>query len=448
MGQDTWRNGIRLYMKEHAYSNTQSKDLWSAIEQAGGKDVDRIAEAFTTQPGVPLVRVTSVSCKGGQTTLALAQGEFSLENTTGATTRTWPIPLLLSAGKGEPVQHLMTGKTDTVTIPGCGPLLVNSGQLGYYRTLYPKAALGNLVKGFGSLSSTDQYGLLRDNMSLALAGYQDMSVGLNFIKAVPGSADPVLAGNVAGLYANVYDMLEDGPAKDKLRKIVSATWGPRLKALGFDSVKGENLTDTALRADLIRDLGAMGDPAVVAEARKRFRALASDPHAIDGPLKSTWLSVAATNATQQDWDLMKTMAAKAGSIVERQLYYSAMGSAKDDALAKQTLDLAISGKADATSGSQMIVAVAGDHSDMAWEFVRAHEADVDKLVSSSGRPRFQAALVRNSSDPAMVAKLEDYAKTLPADQAKPINQAISRMKERLRSRPRQRTQIAAWLKAQ
>lgn len=446
VGENTWRDGIRRYMKAHAYANTQSKDLWAAIEQAGGKDVNRIAQAFTTQPGVPLVRVTSVRCDKGQTTLGLAQGEFSLENTTGETTRTWPIPLLLSAGEGEPTQHLMTGKTDTVTIAGCGPLLVNSGQLGYYRSLYPKAALANLVKGFGSLSSIDQYGLLRDNMSLALAGYQNMSVGLDFLKAVPGDADPVMAGNVVGIYASMYNVLDDASAQASLRKLASAEWQPRLKTLGFDAVQGEPLTDTALRADLISSLGEMGDPAVVAEARKRFRAFAADPHALDGPLKSTWLRVAATNATQEDWDFMKSLAAKAGSIVERQLYYSAMGTAKSDALAKQTLELAISGTPDATSGSQMISAVAGDHSDMAWEFVRTHEAAVDKLVSSSGRPRFQAALVRANSDPAMVAKLEAYAKTLPEDKAKPINQAISRMKERISNRPRQRAQIAAWLK--
>ncbi|WP_260922723.1 M1 family metallopeptidase [Novosphingobium sp. 9] len=446
VGEDTWRDGIRRYMKAHAFSNTQSHDLWSAIEQAGGKDVNRIAQAFTTQPGVPLVRVTSVSCKGGQTTLQLEQGEFSTRNTTGETTSLWPIPLLLSAGEGEPVQHLMTGKTDTVTIAGCGPLVVNSGQLGYYRTLYPKTAIAGLVKGFAKLSSIDQYGLIRDNLSLGNAGYQDMSVGLDLLNAVPASMDPVMAGNVVALWAGLYESVDNAADKAKIRKLAIAKFGPRLKALGFDAKPDEKLVETSLRADLIGRLGAMGDPTVVAEARKRLSALASDPHALDGPLKPTWISVAAKNATAQDWELMKSLAAKSGSIVERQIYYAAMGAAHDDALAQKTLDLAISGTPDATSGSQMIVAVAGDHSNLAWEFVRAHQVETDKLISSAGRPRFQANLVRNNDDPAMVGKLAAYAKTLPVDQAKPINQALSRLQERLKNTPRTRAEIGAWLK--
>lgn len=447
VGEDTWRDGLRRYMKAHAFSNTQSKDLWSAIEQAGGKDVNRIAQAFTTQAGVPLVRVTAARCAAGKTTLELAQGAFSLEDTSGQSAQTWPIPLLLSAGKGEPVQHLMTGKTDAVTIAGCGPAIVNSGQLGYYRTLYSSDALGTILKGFAGLSSIDQYGLVRDNMALSMAGYQDLSVGLDFVEAVPAGSDPVLAGNVAGIYAGVYEILDDGAARTQLRALASAKYGPRLATLGFDPREGEDLTDTALRADLIRDLGTMGDPGVVAEARKRFQALASDPHALDGPLKSTWLGVAAANATAQDWALMKSLAEKAGSIVERQLYYAALGSAKDEALAQKTLELAISGTPDATSGSQMIVAVAGAHPDLAWSFVRGHEEAVNGLISSSGRPRFEARLVRASTDPAMVGTLEDFAAGLPDDQAKPIREALARLKVRLRDRPRQRQQIASWLQA-
>ncbi|MED5546376.1 MAG: M1 family metallopeptidase [Pseudomonadota bacterium] len=446
-GPDTWRDGLRRYMKAHAFSNTQSKDLWEAIEQAGGTDINRIAQAFTTQPGVPLVRVTSATCAAGKTTLELAQGEFSLEDTSGTSAQTWPIPLLLSAGEGEPVQHLMTGKTDRVTIAGCGPALVNSGQLGYYRTLYGAQALSGVLDGFAGLSAIDQYGLVRDNLALAMAGYQDLAVGMDFIAAVPADSDPVLAGNVASLYAALHEILEDDGAKAQLRDLASATYGPRLAALGFEAREGEDLTDTALRSELIRDLGGMGDPAVVSEARSRFQALATHPDALDGPLKSTWLAVAAANASPEDWDLMKSLAEKASSIVERQLYYTALGEAKDADLAQRTLDLAISGTPDATSGAQMIVAVAGLHPDLAWSFVRGHEDAVETLISSSGRARFQARLVRASTNPEMVGTLEDYIAGIPADQAKPVSEALAQLKVRLRDRPRQRAQIAAWLQA-
>jgi len=446
VGQDTWRNGIRGYMAKHAYANTQSKDLWAAIEGAGGKDVDLIAEAFTRTPGVPLLRVSAAACKGGQTRLQLAQDAFSLDPSDRAGQKpTWPLPLLIRVGDQAPTRHLMSGKNDSVTLPGCAPVLVNSGQLGYYRTLYDAASLARLTAGFGSLAPIDQYGLLRDNLSLSTAGYQDMAAGLNLLVAVPTTADATLSGKVAAQWRGVYDLLADGQAKDAFGALVSRTWSGRLKTLGFDPVAGEALTDTQLRAQLVETLGAVRDPQVGAEARRRLQALATDPAALNGPLKRVWLEAAARQATRGDWDLMRAQAGKVTSIVERQLYYSALGLASDEALANATLALAISGTPDATSASQMITSVGRVHPELAFDFVRAHQDAVNTLIEHAGRPRFIARLVAASTEPTMVPKLQAYAATLPADEAKPVIQALTSLKQRLATRSAQRAQTAAWL---
>ncbi|HCW62663.1 MAG TPA: aminopeptidase, partial [Sphingobium sp.] len=76
-GEDAWKSGIQAYMKAHAYGNTVTDDLWKAVEGAGAKGLVSIAHDFTSQPGIPLVKVDSAQCKGGQTVLTLSQGEFS-----------------------------------------------------------------------------------------------------------------------------------------------------------------------------------------------------------------------------------------------------------------------------------------------------------------------------------------------------------------------------------
>ncbi|WP_395332768.1 M1 family metallopeptidase [Novosphingobium sp. BL-8H] len=451
VGPDTWRNGMQLYMKRHAYSNTASRDLWAAMEDAGGKDVDRIAEAFTHTPGVPLLRVNTVACNAGQTRLDLTQAAFTLDPAARpAEAPLWPMPLLVRVGSAEPARHLMAGRNESVTLQGCGPVLVNAGQLGYYRTLYSAPAAKALVGAFASFAPIDQYGLVRDNLSLALAGYQDMSVGLNFLAAFPNSADATLAGKVAAQWQSVYGLLDGDaakPARTVLGARISKLWSPRLDKLGFDPAAGEPLVDTKLRAQLIETLGSVGDPRVVAEARRRLQGLAADPKSLDGPLKGTWLAVAAANANRADWELLRKQAAGATSFVERQMYYSNLGQAKDDALAKDALALAISGTPDATSASQIITSVARSHSEMAFDFVRANQQKVDALIEHSGRARFFARIVAGSTDPAMVAKVEAYAATLPADEAKPVVQALTALKERIANRPRQRDQVAKWVKS-
>ncbi|WP_229507659.1 M1 family metallopeptidase [Massilia sp. Dwa41.01b] len=73
VGEDAWRRGVRAYMREHAYGNTASNDLWRQIERAAARPVTQIAHDFTLQPGVPLVRVALPVCKGGKMTIALAR---------------------------------------------------------------------------------------------------------------------------------------------------------------------------------------------------------------------------------------------------------------------------------------------------------------------------------------------------------------------------------------
>src|SRR3546814_4225441 len=91
----------------------------------------------------------------------------------------------------------------------------------------------------------------------------------------------------------------------------------------------------------IRALGTMGDAAVLAEARRRFARLDSDPRALDGPAKGLWLDIVATNATAADWDKLHRLAQASKSSVERSMLYTLLGTAKDDALAQRALALSL-----------------------------------------------------------------------------------------------------------
>ena len=55
LGADRFREGIRLYLARHAYGNTETHDLWHAIEEASGEPVRRIMDQWIWQGGYPLV---------------------------------------------------------------------------------------------------------------------------------------------------------------------------------------------------------------------------------------------------------------------------------------------------------------------------------------------------------------------------------------------------------
>src|SRR6476620_6194508 len=99
-GPDVWRDGIRRYIRAHAYQNSRTTDLWAAQEAAGAHGLSVIARDFTTQPGIPLITVGPAQCNGGSTAVTLTQGQFSADRQqeTAANPLSWHVPVAATAG--------------------------------------------------------------------------------------------------------------------------------------------------------------------------------------------------------------------------------------------------------------------------------------------------------------------------------------------------------------
>ena len=57
LGDDNFRRGLNLYLDKHRYSNTDTTDLWDALEVASGQPVRATMGTWVNQPGHPLVSV-------------------------------------------------------------------------------------------------------------------------------------------------------------------------------------------------------------------------------------------------------------------------------------------------------------------------------------------------------------------------------------------------------
>jgi aminopeptidase N len=302
-----------------------------------------------------------------------------------------------------------------------------------------------LVEAMPGLAPIDQLGLLRDSFALAEAGYQPAGPALDLLSAVPGDANPVVAQGAVARWSLVHDTALE-TAKPEVVARARERWLPRLEQLGFDPKPGESLVDTELRGDLIRVLGRMGDATVAAEARRRLAALAADPKALDGPLKTIWLGIVARNATAAEWDRLAELATSAPSAVERQAYFTLLGAAKDPALAHKALEFALTGEAGTTSAA-IIAAVAASNADLAFDFAIANRTKVEPLVDSSGRAGYLAGLAATSRDPAMIGKLEAFRATVPEDEWREVDRRIAGIRERLATEPRLAGEIGGWLAA-
>lgn len=113
LGAENFRNGLRMYLKQHAYSNAEWSDLVHALEQASGKPLGDWANMWIRHRGMPQVDA-SWSCTANRLThLSLSQHDVL------GTDAIWPIAtqVLLSDSNGETSRIRVELRTRTVAVP-------------------------------------------------------------------------------------------------------------------------------------------------------------------------------------------------------------------------------------------------------------------------------------------------------------------------------------------
>ena len=450
VGADAWRGGVRNYMKAHAYGNTVSDDLWREVEAAAGKPITAIAHDFTLQPGVPLIRVGEAVCKAGNTSVTLTQGEFSKDREQKKPL-SWRVPVIAhTVGNARQARVLVQNGKATLTVPGCGPLLVNAGQSGYYRTLYAPKQAGALAASFAQLPAIDQLGLLSDSQSLGLAGLQNPADFLELVKATPLAADPQVWGKVASALNGLHDQY----AGDQARQRRFDTWAiarlaPVMAQTGWQARDGEAATVATLRSQLIDTLSDLGDPAVIAEARRRHAARVSDPAAMPAALRRTILGVVAQHADSATWDQLHAEAQAEKTPLIRNQLYDLLASSDDTALAQRALALALTDEPGLTNSPAMISRVARAHPDLAFDFALAHIDQVNQRIDASSRSRYFPRLAAASGEAAMLGKLDAYAKAhLAATARGDADTSIADIEYRIKVRAQRLPAIDTWLAKQ
>ncbi|HEX8787116.1 MAG TPA: M1 family aminopeptidase, partial [Telluria sp.] len=448
VGENAWRNGVRAYIKANAYGNTVSDDLWKQVEKAApGKPVTAVAHDFTLQPGVPMIRVGDMVCHDGSTSVTLTQGEFSRDQP-DKKPLAWRVPVIAQVeGNAKTASTLVAGGKGTINVPGCGAVIVNAGQTGYFRTLYTPQAFAQLAQGFANVAPIDQIGLLSDSAALGMAGLQPASDQLDLDKATPLGADPVVWSTIARQLDGLHTRYTgDATRQHRFDAFAISRLAPVMTQVGWTATQGEPAGVTNLREQLIVTLGELGDAKVIGEARRRYAAMDTDPNAVPAALRKAIMGVVAQHADAATWEQMHASAKLEKTPLVRDRLYALLASTEDRALAQRALQLALSDEPGATNSAAMIAAVAQRFPDMAFDFALANLAKVNERVDASSRSRYLARLAMGSSDPAMVGKLNAYAEANLAPSSRgDVELAIATIKDRIKVDSARLPEIDAWL---
>jgi aminopeptidase N len=447
VGPASFRNGVRRYMRAHAYGNTVDADFWREIQAAAGKPLLEIEANFTRQPGLPLIRVEQGRATGGGKTVELREGRFAEDPATiaSAATQQWQVPVTVSAG-GEAATYLLSGTTPvTVPVRGDGPVIVNTGQSAFARTIYPEAMIQALSKSVGQLKSSDQLGLLYDSWALGQSGYEPVTDYLDIAGVLPTGADPVVWMQVIKTLISI-DRAYTGNPRRAAFLAYARKLHPLAAKLGWDAIRNEESNDANLRDAVLKALGRFGDQAVIAEATRRFEQAMRDSKSTSPAVRRTAISIVAYHADRNMLNRLIATLRATRDPLEKQNLLSALAGIADSAGAERVVQVGMEPDAPAGFAPYLLAMLSQDHPNLTWKLALQHVDRPDFPLDSMLRLILMPAIAGNSSERQRIADLKAYAdQHLPATARKPVEAAISSIELNAKFKAERIPEIDKWL---
>jgi hypothetical protein len=243
-------------------------------------------------------------------------------------------------------------------------------------------------------------------------------------------------------------LLVGSPQQEKFQQYAQSILRPTFETLGWQPKASESSSDGTLRASLIRTLGDLNDPGIIAGCRARFERYLADPASLAPDLRAAVLAVVGRYADEETWNKLHELGLKTTSIEEKQNYYSALAGASDPKLLKKTLSIALADELPTSRAVFLVPRVARNsgHPEIAWEFAEKNMKTLLAKTDAAGTNRYAPSLFTFFTDDSRAAELKTYAKkNLPPASAPEVAKALDEIQFRTEFKKRLATQLNAWI---
>jgi len=292
MGDEKFRDGVRLHMKRHEYGNASTEQFFGSLADAAHDP--RVLESlrsFVDQQGVPVV---TFHRQNG--ILTASQQRFAYFGT-NAPAQQWIVPLCTRQGDTKNCM-LLDKPSAPIVSNGTGTLVPNAGGWGYYRFDLDPADWDALIAAAPTLPTGE---------ALAV----DDSLWASFYAGKAKTQQLVALARSMAQHPKTKMQLDNGErlaglrqrgligeaALPAYRKLFVDIYGPMLDKIGFDPKAGAHEKDNADTAELREQLvGFVADNGHDAALRAKLSAaadawLAGDTKALDNDFASLALTV-------------------------------------------------------------------------------------------------------------------------------------------------------------
>lgn len=345
LGEETFRDGIRYYLKKHSYQNTKTINLWEAFEKVSKRPVKKMMSSWTKQAGFPLVSITS-----HKSDLWLTQERFFSSRITrrkfekNKINSKWQIPLsyeLIDKNKIIEENYLITNRKTKIKGQSIG--IINKNESSFLKVGYDIKTLEYLkiqIKE-NKITPIDRLGVIKNLFSLAEGGYIRASEALEFSLNYRDEKEYMVWLEIAGGIRKIYNILiKDEEETLKYRKYALSLFSPLAEKLGFEKRNNESHGDTLLRSLALSQAGFYGDKNVTKEAKKIFDNRNIKP--IDADLKGAIYNIVICNGGLKEWKTFEYLYTNTDNAEERDTIGRALGSFNNQKIIEKVLNFSMS----------------------------------------------------------------------------------------------------------
>lgn len=390
IGDNVFRDGVAAYIKKHAFKNTETHDLWDALEESCKNHgvnvpVRKIMDAWVFTSGHPVVTVSEGKTPGF---IQLAQRPFKFLPKDDATL--WPVPITMEVKRKDGIEtkkFVFESAEETHFVGDCEWVKVNAGGSGFYRVNYSPALLTKLTRDVhNTLSVVERYNLVNDTWAGVRAGLTTTVDYLDMVDQFVDETDPNVWAILAGSLRTLDGLLKDA-ARAELRKVVRLIARPAYDRLGHDPKAGETIQDKELRGQLLGLLGTIGEDE---ECRKKaaslFESWKKDKTSIDSNLLPASVGILAFTGDKARYEEFFNLFKNAKTPQEEQRFLGALTAFRDKDLLDRSIKLMMSEHVRTQDAPYIFGALLRNEvcGEAAWDYMRANWEQMVKAFPENG----------------------------------------------------------------
>jgi puromycin-sensitive aminopeptidase len=388
IGPTVFRDGVRDYLRKHAYGNADTKDLWVSLGKAADQPVTDLMDGWIFQPGYPLVTAEI----DAHHKLLLTQQRFTYLPDPSPVT--WHVPIQLRAmteQQRDTKRLLLTNTKTTIALPAdTSYAVINEGGHGFYRVRYGPVLLSRLLAaGLDKLAAIERFNLVNDAWATTVAGLMPITDYLELTEHFIQDRDKNVWAILIDSFAFLNRIIDpaDRPA---LEAFVRTRVGPVAADVGWTGQPDESDLIRQLRSELIGTLGRLGnDPATQVRAGELYATSRKDPAVVDPNLVPALVSIMAFTGDAATYEEFFERFRKASTPQEERRYLFSLAAFQQPALLDRTLSMTLNGEIRVQDAPFMVSAVMSNvyGRNQGWAFVKTNWDQMDRRFPKQGLRR-------------------------------------------------------------